>query len=420
MSNKQSTDIFISYRREDGEVFASRLADALIAAGYDVFFDRNSLEMGCVFPDEIQTALEHCTEFIAVCSPAYLGANRDGLCRIQDKDDWVARELEIALDRHIHIFPITVADATLPDKEELPHRLSRILDYNFRSFAAGDELGSLVTSLASRFHAETRERKNRAALIQHLEEIGDGEENIDFNIQLRSLVMQMTEDEIEAYLRPLITTNDCSERVHFAAYYATYTFYRRFFSHHSIEELVETFSDRFRAFRFNHIILSQYYRFRFEDSGHRPEDLHRAIHYAKQGVNTIDGNSGVLLTYAELIAVALENSIKVRKRDLHDAIQCVEKALEIKPEYPKLYATLGRLLAFDGRVNEAFMNINRAMDLEDAQKKDAFLRINQYQSYITDIKIRQLKQRILHMVAAIAIGLAALIVFALAVTLLFL
>ncbi len=419
MAGNNKTDIFISYRREDGEEFARRLADALISMGYDVFFDRHSLQLGCVFPDEIQTALESCSEFIAVCSKAYLGENSNSERRILEKDDWVAREIEIALNRNIQIFPVNISNQSPPDKSLLPEKISKLLDYNFCFFDESNSLDELLSSLSSLFTAETRDRKERTALINKLIEIGDGQQSPNFNVPIRSLVIQMSENEVKNTLYPLITASDCDESLHFTAYYAVYTFYRRYSSHHIIDTLINDYSKQFEGFRFNNIALSQYYRFRFEDESNDSEDLSKAIKYAKLGVETISDNYGVLLTYAELVAIALENGLMSRKKELKYAVLCMEKAMQIKSDYPKAYAILGRLTAFAENTNKALLQIKKAIDLEDTQIKDAFLRINQYQSYITDIKIRQAKKQCKHLVLASFTCLLAVILLILAMIILF-
>jgi TIR domain len=68
--------VFISYARADAETFAAALRDALLAAGFPVWWDRAHMESrGLTFLQEIQQAIAGCSRLIVVMSPAALSSD---------------------------------------------------------------------------------------------------------------------------------------------------------------------------------------------------------------------------------------------------------------------------------------------------------------------------------------------------------
>lgn len=91
-------DIFISYRRENGEDKARILNQFLSTVGYRVFFDHES-EMTGEFETEILAAVEIAPVFLMLLTPHCLD-------RCKDEGDWVRREIERATKFGKDIIPI--------------------------------------------------------------------------------------------------------------------------------------------------------------------------------------------------------------------------------------------------------------------------------------------------------------------------
>lgn len=108
--------IFISYRRKDGFYLAYLLYKELIGQNFTVFFDLKSLRTG-VFPDIIRQNIEDCTDFILIVSDSTFSQ------RIFQADDWVHRELALALRPNKNVVPVFV-NGTIPD--DLPEDIARI------------------------------------------------------------------------------------------------------------------------------------------------------------------------------------------------------------------------------------------------------------------------------------------------------
>lgn len=96
-------DIFISYRREFSEVFATLLKYALEKEGYVVFLDSTELTDG-KFDHRIMNAIDSSSVFVFILAPHALDK-----C-VSDSEDWVRKEIEYAVLKQKHIVPIN------PDK----------------------------------------------------------------------------------------------------------------------------------------------------------------------------------------------------------------------------------------------------------------------------------------------------------------
>lgn len=107
--------IFISYRREGGDMLAGRLSDRFKSLGYSVFFDTESMRSGR-FNDQIYTAIENSDNVLLVLPRGALD-EREG-------DDWVRNELAHAFKYNKHIIPVMANGFEFP--EVLPEELDDI------------------------------------------------------------------------------------------------------------------------------------------------------------------------------------------------------------------------------------------------------------------------------------------------------
>lgn len=103
-------DIYISYRRNGGDMVAGRLADRLKALGYRVFFDMENLSAGN-FDRGIMTSLAPCKDVILVLPP-------HALDRCVLEEDLMRQELSIALRLYKNVIPVMLPGFEFP--KELP------------------------------------------------------------------------------------------------------------------------------------------------------------------------------------------------------------------------------------------------------------------------------------------------------------
>ena len=109
-------DVFISYRRDGGEMLAHILYERLKDSNYSVFQDVESLRSGN-FNTALYDVIENCQDFILVLSPGALD-------RCANADDWVKNEIVYALEHGKNIIPIMTRGFEWP--ETLPPEIEAL------------------------------------------------------------------------------------------------------------------------------------------------------------------------------------------------------------------------------------------------------------------------------------------------------
>ncbi len=121
---KKKYDIFISYRRDGGINSAVALHSTLLQMNYRAFLDVNNLQSG-KFDDALYDVIDHCTDFLLVLSP-------HALERCNEKDDWVRKEVERALQMNKNIIPIICDGGDVNElfTNAVPEDMKELLRYN--------------------------------------------------------------------------------------------------------------------------------------------------------------------------------------------------------------------------------------------------------------------------------------------------
>jgi hypothetical protein len=126
--------IFISYRRQDSQSAAGRLADSLKEHLPEaaVFRDVETIEAGVDFVDAINAALESCGVLLAVIGPRWISIQDDaGQRRLDDPNDYTRLELATGLGRSdVRVIPVLVDGAAMPAVETLPDDLKALARRN--------------------------------------------------------------------------------------------------------------------------------------------------------------------------------------------------------------------------------------------------------------------------------------------------
>jgi hypothetical protein len=118
--------IFLSYRREDTQHIAGRLADRLVDrfGAEQVFMDVDSIEPGMEFAKAIELAVSRCKVLIVLIGTNWVNiVDEQGNRRIDDPNDFVALEVKAALQRGIRVIPVLADGARPPSRDELPSSL---------------------------------------------------------------------------------------------------------------------------------------------------------------------------------------------------------------------------------------------------------------------------------------------------------
>jgi pterin-4a-carbinolamine dehydratase len=118
---------FINYRRDETSPIAQALYLQLkqtFGSG-QLFMDVNSIRAGDEWPARIHRKLDAATVVLALIGPDWLSVlDEVGKRRIDDRSDWVRKELVHALQRGTPIIPLIINDTkNLPDPRGLPSKL---------------------------------------------------------------------------------------------------------------------------------------------------------------------------------------------------------------------------------------------------------------------------------------------------------
>lgn len=126
-----STKVFISYRREDTKYQAKMIYTALVKSlpqGH-VFMDIDSIPLGADFVEILEGWVDQCDILLAVIGPNWMSAKdlKAGGRRLYNSDDFVRVEVREGLRRGIPVVPVLLDGARMPDADELPEDLRKLV-----------------------------------------------------------------------------------------------------------------------------------------------------------------------------------------------------------------------------------------------------------------------------------------------------
>ncbi len=123
--------VFISYRRADSAGWAGRLFDHLSNRyGNDlVFQDFDDIPPGQDFLEVIKAAIEDSEVMLVVIGPFWV-ENAQGQRRLDNPDDVLRMEITLGLTSHLTVIPTLVGNASMPSPDDLPEPLKKLSRLN--------------------------------------------------------------------------------------------------------------------------------------------------------------------------------------------------------------------------------------------------------------------------------------------------
>lgn len=115
----QAPSIFINYRREDSKAYAILLREKIQASfeNVRVFLDTEDIKPGQRWPKRIEQELRQAEIVLSLIGRNWLMCHDEhGIRRLDKKNDWVRREIEVALE----LIPDDNLAVVLLDRAELP------------------------------------------------------------------------------------------------------------------------------------------------------------------------------------------------------------------------------------------------------------------------------------------------------------
>lgn len=135
--------VFVSYRRTDA--FA---VDQLVQAlqhefgEHHVIQDTVTFEPGASFPKEIEQSIRNCKLMLVVIGPRWCGSDENSI--MLHEDDWVRREVELAIKSGRPLLPVLLSGASMPETSQLPDTMHDLLSSNAVQLRTGeDAIGDL-------------------------------------------------------------------------------------------------------------------------------------------------------------------------------------------------------------------------------------------------------------------------------------
>lgn len=114
--------LFISYRRDDSQGYAGRLADDLAGlVGAERVFSNVEIPAGSDFVEVLHEAVGQCDALLIVIGRRWAAESNQGYpSRLFEPADWVRTEIEAALVQQTVIVPLLVGGAEMPAAQALP------------------------------------------------------------------------------------------------------------------------------------------------------------------------------------------------------------------------------------------------------------------------------------------------------------
>ena len=143
----ENFDIFISYRRSDGEHIARAITETLKGENYRCFLDFDKLKGG-KFDERIEAAIKDAPIFIAVMTPHYLVRPEEEKTSETEKEDWVYKEIEYAIENKKYFVVINYNKKIKDIPEKVPSNISQGLGaYQFAEVYDGQTYESNMKAL---------------------------------------------------------------------------------------------------------------------------------------------------------------------------------------------------------------------------------------------------------------------------------
>lgn len=120
--------LFVSYRRDDSQGFAGRLADDLAEIlGDDRVFRDIEIPVGSDFADVLQRTIAASEALLVVIGPRWAASGEGGQgARLFAPADWVRTEIEAAFEQDKQVIPVLVGGAGMPAEDALPASIARL------------------------------------------------------------------------------------------------------------------------------------------------------------------------------------------------------------------------------------------------------------------------------------------------------
>jgi hypothetical protein len=162
LSLETPTRVFISYRRQDTAAAVAHLHHSLgqLLGEDKIFRDVHTIQPGQDFETVIQEAIHTTSVCLVVIGPSWLTVKgKSGQRRLDERNDYVRREIELALRGGVEVIPVLVDGAKSPERKKLPESIRKLAVHQAYElpWASG------ISKLGGRIQQIERQRQDREA-----------------------------------------------------------------------------------------------------------------------------------------------------------------------------------------------------------------------------------------------------------------
>lgn len=216
-------------------------------------------------------------------------------------------------------------------------------------------------------------------IIEALSNLRD-EKTRQYELTLTDYAKKNNTEEFRTQLENIIATHS-DPQVRYNAFYCMNIVLRYSKDYQPLHALFQTYEPKFKY----HITYS-HLKALFEIESDSLYDYEEILNSTYKDSMLFDNNAGFIHMFADVFASICE---KGRFHDRNEFINtwsepawdAITRAIRLDPAYAKYYCTKARLLCLKGDFDQAEININKAIEVEDSRRQDYFLRINMYQYY---------------------------------------
>jgi hypothetical protein len=156
--------IFICYRRSEAASITDHIDEKLteIFPRDKIFHDVESIRGGNAFPEDIRRSIAGSDVFLAIIGNEWLElTDAQGQRRLDDDNDWVRQELEIALENKVPVIPVLVEGAAMPKIGRLPRMLRALADLQSVSIRPKPDFPRDMDRLIHQIRLIIQDRRNQ-------------------------------------------------------------------------------------------------------------------------------------------------------------------------------------------------------------------------------------------------------------------
>jgi hypothetical protein len=201
-------------------MYVGRIADKLIEHFGDanVFFDIKTIPPGREFDEFIGEQVSQTDALLAIIGPDWLAELK---ARASHRDDFVQIEIQAALERRLHLIPVLIGGASMPDSEQLPDSLTRLSKKNAFVVDSGQDFHSHLTGLIAELESLTIPTYIEQGPFKAIREAYNNDNTLKFQIQEKESVLSFgdvieywtSDDQFRSFYCSLIVDSGFSSYV---------------------------------------------------------------------------------------------------------------------------------------------------------------------------------------------------------------